>query len=501
MSEIKIPSELQRVAYRLYPGSLPYRINLPASRGFGVSKVMETDNPATLVPGLYTHLQLQIAHPLNIPAKNYWYNVQAINGSGVASPEWLINNQYLHPDTIIASEMIENWYNHGLPNRSEEVCQGWYNRMKSQFGVTSPNQTRLYSDYWLFAVGGDMSASFISMDQATLLDGLSSKANARKMANDNVWGSTSSYFSGPVNYRNLLLSGYQSNHWRWREGIPVYNMIYDIEKNNLAFDEYRRMLKFAWTGMEGIQSRPIKNGLTNFKTRFPGGSIIRAAMQSLSPLTVMQNTFWHLLLADDIVYWNVSSIMSDNPHKFAIPEEGPSHNNGSYGNIRWQQDGGSIVQYNPSNPSHPNNIPTGNRFPYAPEHAETAAFSGAWLYSQISGVSDRVSYGLRYAPFRYRIGSGSWQSGYFDGNNPKNGSLGNARVSEHGTKNYGQDNVVRSFFANMKPVYMSGSGAAGGSRVFYIPKAPLNETITIEDYVNSTRTYTCVGPGTHVFYE
>ncbi len=500
MSEIKIPSELNRVSWKVFPGSLPYRLNLPSSRGLGVSVVMESDNPVTLVPGLYTHVQLQIANRLNIPAKNYWYNVQALNSSGVASPEWLIANQYLHPDTIIASEMIENWYNHSMPNRSEEVYQGWYNRMKSQFGVTSPNQTRLYSDYWLFVVGGDMGASFNWMNQATLFEGLDNKANARKIPNDSVWGGTSSYFSGPVNYRNLLLPGYQSNHHGWREGVPVYNNIYNIEKNNLAFDEYRRMLKFAWSGMEGIHSRPIIQGLTNLRIKFPAGSIIRAAMHSLSPLTVAQNTFWHLALADDIVYWNVSMIFSDNIHKFSVPDEGPSHNSGAYGNIRWQPDGGSIVQYNPSNPSHPANITGGNPFAFAPQHAETAIFAGGWLYSQISGVSDRVSYGLRYAPFRYRIGSGAWQSGYFDGNNPVNGSLGNARVSHHGTQNYRQNNVVRSFFAG-KPIWMSGDGAAGGCRIFYIAKAPLNETITIEDYANGTRTYTCVGPGTHVFYE
>mgnify|MGYP001500639495 CR=1 FL=1 len=502
--EIQVPIELQRPSWVIPVGQLPYTINLPPRRGVGTSVVMDTDSGSVLVPHRWTHIQLPIASVLGVPWERMWFNLQALDGNGaVASAEWLINNAYVHPDAIIASEMIENWYNHGMPNRMEEVYQGFFNRMKNQYGVTSPNQTRLYQDYWLFMIGDELTVNWTFMTDADKLrEGLASQANARRKADGSNWGSTSSYFSGPVNYRNILIEKYMSNHWNWKEGIPIYNAIYNVEKHNLAFDEYRRMLGFGWVGVEGIQSRPVRQGGASAHIRFPGGRLLRRALPAHPWKTIFQHTFWHLALADDIVFWNVAGRANADPHKFAIPEEGPSHDSGSYGNIRWWPDGGSIQTYNPSNPSHPVNTrgPETGTFPYSPEHAETAAFAGAWMYSQISGVSDRVSFGLRYAPFRYKIGSGSWQSGYHDGNNPMNGSLGNARVSHHGTKNYGQHNVVNSYVAG-KPLLMYGTGQAGGCYIFYIPKAPLTETITIEAYANGTKTYTCKGSGTHVFME
>lgn len=501
---IQPPIELMRPSWVIPVGQLPYTLNLPPRRGIGTSVGMDTDNGSILVPDRWTHMQLPTAHQLSIPSQRRWYNVQAYSGGGgVVTPEWLINNAYLHPDAIIASEMIENWYNHGMPNRMEEVYQGWYNRMKNMYGVTSPNQTRLYQDYWLFAVGGELGANFTFMNDPDVLKaGLANQANARKSPVGDTWGGTSSYFSGPVNYRNILIGGYMSNHWNWREGLPIYNYIYDIEKHNLAFDEYRRLLKFAWVGIEGIQSRPVRQAGASAHLRFPGGRILRRAMPAHPWKTIFNHAFWHLLLADDIVYWNVSVLLNANPHNFDIPPEGPSHDSGAYGNIRWWPDGGSITTYNPSNPTHPENTkgPGTGVFAYSPQHAETAAFAAAWVMSQISGVSDRVSFGLRYTPFRYKIGSGSWQTGYHDGNNPMNGSLGNARLSHHGTKNYGNYNIVNSWAAG-KPICVRGTGAAGGCVIFYIPKAPLTETITIEEYGNGTKTFTCVGSGTHVFYD
>jgi hypothetical protein len=131
---------------------------------------------------------------------------------------------------------------------------------------------------------------------------------------------------------------------------------------------------------------------------------------------------------------------------------------------------------------------------------ESGGFAGAWLVSQITAVSDRTSKTIEYCPFSYKINGGASQTGYFDSNNPQEGSLGNAQLSRYGVANYGQANIVKTYEAR-KPICVYTEGVKGAAVIYhnvYCGLTDENEVTIVTK--KGPKTFKVTGNSLHVFY-
>jgi hypothetical protein len=256
----------------------------------------------------------------------------------------------------------------------------------------------------------------------------------------------------------------------------------------------RRVVKMGWSNAEGVSSEMFRAG-TETRLHFPNGDIIRSVEVAWPFHMMLNESFWTILLAHDYLLWH-SSV----PLVTGIQHFGDSWAAGA-GPTQWQPTGGSIVNYNPNDPNHPQRTssPLG-QFPNNPHLGESGAFGGAWLVSQLTTASDRISQTLEYCSFSYRINGGSPQTGYYNSNNPSNGSLGNAKLSRYGVANYGQANIVKTYEAR-KPICVYTAGANGSAVIYHNPYcglADVNE-VTVSTPLG-TRIFQVTGNSLHVFY-
>ncbi|HEY4263344.1 MAG TPA: hypothetical protein VGM98_24490 [Schlesneria sp.] len=478
LRELNLPGDLQRVSWLPHYQVLPYKSNLPPHKGFGVTRVL-WDLPLDEVYKKVTHIQHAYGALDSVPDNRKWKTKQAFDQSGkLASVDWLIKNHSLDKDYITVAEMDENFGKHGIVNHGEQAQQvfaGIYQRMQQQRGVTSPNQVRLYDDYFSALEGYDNSASFLyGFDVPLLEKGLSSEDLARKriLAGELV---DCFYFSkGAYDYRNWIQGGYLDSFAHSPEGIRVYNEIYNYERKFMAAPN-RRVLKFSWSNAEGVNSNMYRTG-TKSRLHFENGDIIRQDVVSWPFHMMLNESFWALLLGHDFVLWHSNLPLVQEPLTFR--DSGAS----GAGKTKWQPTGGKIVDFDSKDPSQPQRFHSDKgQFPNNPHTGESGAFAGAWLVGQITAVSDRTSQTLEYAPFEYTINKGPIQSGYFDSNLPQKGALGNAKVSRFGIANYGQANILKSYVAK-KPICLYANGKDGAAVIFHNVYSGLTDVnnVTIE---------------------
>jgi hypothetical protein len=210
---------------------------------------------------------------------------------------------------------------------------------------------------------------------------------------------------------------------------------------------------------------------------------------------MLNEAFWAILLGHDYVLWHSSVPLVTTIENFTDSWAAGA------GPTLWQPTGGQITNYDPNNSAHPqrSSSPVG-QFPANPHMGESGAFAGAWLVSQLTTASDRISQTLEYCSFSYRINGGAVQTGYYNSNDPIQGSLGNAKLSRYGASNYGQHNIVKSYEAR-KPICIYGSGANGSAIIYqnvYCGLTEVNE-VTVNVRV-PMGVFTVTGNSLHVFY-
>jgi hypothetical protein len=490
VQEIILPWDLQRVSWLPHYQLLPENLNLPANKGFGITRML-MDIPLDQVYQKVTQIQYMYGFLDLVPNARKWKVMRAYPGE---SNTQLIQQAPVDENFGYMSQMDEDFGNMGDPNhlqRAQQVLQGIYQRLVNERGITSPNQTRMYDDYFSDFGGYSVSENFrFGFNAANMVTGLSSQTEARQQAS----GAESAYFSqGAINFRNWIQGGYLDSFERIPEAIRIYNEIYNFEKRFMAAPD-RRVAKMGWANAEGVNSEMFRHG-TESRLHFANGDIIRS-VEITWPFHMMLNEgFWTVLLGNDYYLWH-SSV----PLVTGIQYWGDSWAAGA-GPSLWQPTGGSITTYDPNNPSHParTNSPLG-QFPTNPHLGESGGFAGAWLVSQLTTASERISQTMEYCPFSYRINGGSVQAGYYNGNNPSNGSLGNAKLSRYGVANYGQANIVKTFEAR-KPICIYTAGANGGAVIYHNPYSGLADVndITITTPAGQ-RTFQVTGNSLHVFY-
>ena len=492
-----LPYDLQRVSWLPHYQVLPYELKLPPDKGFGVTRVL-WDMPLDEVYKKVTHIQYAYSALDAVPDNRKWKTKQAFDHSGkLATVEWLIKNQSLDKDFITVAEMDENFGSHGIVNHGEQAQQvfaGIYKRMQQERGVTSPNQVRLYDDYFSALEGYDNSASFLFGFNVPLLEeGLSSEAMARKRIFDGKLVDCFYFSKGAYDYRNWIQGGYLDSFAHSPEGIRIYNEIYNYERKFMAAPD-RRVLKFSWSNAEGVNSNMYRSG-TKSRLHFENGDIIRQDVVSWPFHMMLNESFWALLLGHDFVLWHSNLPLVQDPLTFR--DSGAS----GAGPTKWQPTGGKIVDFDPKDPAQPQRFHSDKgQFPNNPHVGESGAFAGAWLVGQITAVSDRTSKTLEYAPFQYTINEGPAQSGYFDSDLPQKGALGNAKVSRFGVANYGQANILKSYVAK-KPICLYAEGKDGAAVIFHNVYSGLTDinNVTLQTPAGE-KSFQVIGNTLHVVY-
>ena len=253
-------------------------------------------------------------------------------------------------DYITMSEMDENFGSRGVKDhaeRAQQVFEGVYRRMERELGVTSPNQTRLYDDYFSALEGYDNATSFIwEPDVARLKKGLSNQGAARLMNRNGALTQECRYFSeGAYKYRNWLEGGYLDSFPVCPEGIRVYNEIYNYERKFMAIPD-RKVIKFSWSNAEGVNSTMYRHGVKS-RLHFENGDIIRSDVVAWPFHTMLNESFWALLLGNDFVLWHSNIRLVQDP--LAFTDSGAT----GAGKTLWQPAGGRIVDYDPDDPAQP----------------------------------------------------------------------------------------------------------------------------------------------------
>lgn len=485
---IQVPPDLLRASWLPHYQLLPYDLQLPTDKAFGVTRYM-AGIPKDQLFKKFTHIQYVYSWADGIPASRRWKNIQAYDFSGkLAQPDWVIANTVLDKGFITLAELAENYGNleNDCPRcfeKAESVFKGLYGRYQRELGVKSPAETRLYDDYFGALYGFSHEMTF-SDPVLHLKRGLSSQHFARSRYANGGWQMSYYFDKGAHAYRNYRMGGYLGNLFNTLTQGGLYQTIFNLEKTNLAVPD-RKILKNGWQSGEAVGVDRVTGAGTFLRLKLPAGDILRVEPNGWPLHTMLAESFFHLLLGNDYVLWNSNIPMSANPEHF-----GQSWYGGMEGwKTRWQPTGKPAVEYNPNDRSHPplRKGPEGSIFPELPLQGETGAFIGAWLYSQISTVSDRVSRSVSYCDFS--VNGKAYR--------PSKGTRGDGAVSSRIVQNPGQDWIVTSY-EQKAPVCICTEGKDGKAVIYQNPYAGLTGEQKLSTSTGLTATLT--GNRMHVFY-
>jgi len=467
---IRIPPDLLRVSWLPHYQLLPYDLNLPKDKGFGITRYI-VGIPREQILKKATHVQYVYSWLDNVPASRKWKNIQAYNQHGqLVQPDWVIANTTLDKDFITLAELAENYGNleNDCPRcytKAEEVFKGLYARYQKELGVKSPAETRLYDDYFGALYGYSMEMSFHAPVNH-LKRALSTSSFARNRYFNGGWELSGYFANGAYDYRNYRLGGYIGNLFNTLTEGGIYQNIFNLEKVNLALPD-RRLLKNGWAAGEGLGLDRVTSAGTFQRLKLHNGDILRLAVNDWPVHTMMAESFFQLLLGNDYILWNSNIPMSTNPEHLEVSWYGGD----DAWKTRWQPNGKPAEDYNAQNRSHParKKGPEGSIFPEMSLQGETGAFIGAWLYSQISGVSDRVSRSVRYCNFT--VNGKAYR--------PNRGSKGDGSLSSRVAQNPGQDWIV-SAYTEKAPICICTEGKDGKALIYQNPHAGLTQRQKIE---------------------
>ena len=464
---------------------------LPAGKFFGITdRMLSATYPQVLTK--VTHMQH--SEPSDVLSRdNLWRNIR-----GIGTPQDVANEYPTNLSYIGMAQMEEDGF---TASQSEQALQLCYNKLVTNLGVTSPNQTGIFGDYFDGLRGCSIDVRFpktasdpnVADVYTRIRGGMASQSQARKRwtFQRDFTTTDSDYFTGGFfNYRNWYVSGYLVNGMLVGEGQRAYEMIYNLERRYLAIAD-RRVLTYAWDSFEGIESPSwVYGAFPRLEFDSPSGSLMRQGLVQVPHSIMMEEAFFSILIAEGYLLWGVFPIYSED-----ITRWRRKTNSGQEFLTQWQPTGGSTVNYNPSNSSHPAYSGINDPFPEVPRTALQGAACGAWMASQLR---NRANLYLEYPVFTYSK-DGVQQGGYYNGSSPVTGSLGSARLSQMHSANYGQNNIVRSAEAR-KPICILTTGTEGKGLVWRNCEARMGEVQTIFVTIDGNSvSFTAKGPGLQIF--
>jgi len=393
---------------------------------------------------------------LKVTIKNPTASVQNIQGSFlirvVWTPKTAAEAMPLGTKFIFLAEFAENGMLNKIGNPFapiEEVYKIYYERLQKKFGVTSAAQTNSYYDYFGHIYG-------YSTSGPNLMFSKPDEQRASMSSPEKARGNSGYYAQEAYKYRNRSGgAGYMDNPLN--SGEQIYGVVYSLETNFIAMPDIK-VGGMAWQATDGTPGGVTSHGLY-YRRRYPGGDIIQR-QDTGHPHEIMKTRcFFHLLLANTHLLWESGAVFSKNLERFSTLTSGSTP-------LLWQPTGGEIVTWEENNPKFPQPVQNPEfkkegGFPSQPQVGEQGAWTGAYLYSQISTASDKISKSIHYPKFSYSISGGETSTGYEKSNEPVKGKLG-AEVSRFGVSNPGQHNIVDSYHAK-KPIVMLTEGSQGSA--------------------------------------
>lgn len=383
----------------------------------------------------------------------------------------IANNVYnygVRKSTPLYAEMAEN----GIPyDAVEKIFKRVYELMVEREGVTSPNQTEIYQDYFGHLSGYGTDKQLLYGTESEHIATFASVSAARGSSlyyKDQGWGAA-------YTYRNRFVNGYFDGIRQLYGGANIYNTIANIERNYIAMED-RKVGVFGWGDFEGV-SGGIESYATDQRLPLPGGDLIRTSRPTGSFSMLQSQAFWSELIGNNFTMWNDGTQYSTDITCWDYAHIGGADPI----KTQWQPTGGDATIYDANNPSHPKrdpNLACGAPWSDSAAPGHNGAFAGTWLYSQIKNRTTE----LYYANFSYTKG-GVNTTGYASGNAPVTGAKGNASVSRINNGNAGQHNIIKQWFAK-KPIVMEGNGSEGRVVIIQNPFADIMETIIYNVTVN-----------------
>jgi len=509
ITEIKAPANIHSVVwypeYQLPGFGVPVKSNKPYMVTQTTSTVSfdrivgATPDDTGLVSGL------QVSGDPNVLARNKKKWILGRNESKSTDPNTVASSVYGQndKDTIIFAQFQEDCQcATGFGEVVEAAFRKMFEYYRDNQGGTIDN-THIHGDYFMNNYGwGTDSNMGIGQTMSELA--MSSATEAQKIiyhepnSGNGFTANEQGYyyrFNG-FDYRHRMCTGYQDGVAAQANAEGIFNQIFNLERQYIARSD-RRVITFAWGQLEGVNSKiEAINNFGALPLQSPDGEIIRRGFcESSFDLFFTQATL-SLLIADGEVVWNTRGDYGLDPNCFGLP----------YGftppdsTVRWKPAGGSEVDWNPSDGSqHPRTCSSGQpqfALPAAPR--ENAGYAAHYIYSQIWQYCDGD---LIYPNYSF-IRNGVSKTGYYNGNAPVTGTLGN-QVSRYGKANIGQNNVVKKFFNGINTICFAGRGQADTSkRVVFLQDfdcAPTNNTVwTINEY-GGPYTFTTTGSSMHIF--
>jgi hypothetical protein len=417
------------------------------------------------------HLRLQNTGGSNIDlsSASYAFHIKVFKSVNEVAEAFY--NFGVRKGTTVFSELVEN----GIPyDKTQQVYQRLFQLMQEREGVVDVNETSIYQDYYSGLFGGSTDKGFIASGETlnTLRSYMQSQSAAR--------GASGYYSASSFNFQHRMVGGYLDGIRLTYKGTTIYNMIYNIEKCFMAMNN-RKVAVFGWGALEGV-SGYIEARATKQRLRFQnkGGHLIRTVRPTGSFKLVEAQAAFAVLLGNEYIMWNDPGQYGISLSCFDVSHIGGPDPSKDF----WQPFNGNIVQYQPGNPTMPQPDCAGDPGVYSDANAPfyNGAFSGVYKVSQIM---NRVNLGLRYAPFSYNE-NGIEKSGYYNGNTPTAGSLGNGQISRWGVSNYGQAVIAEQYFNGQRPIVIEGTGTGGDCLIICHPGAAMYGT---KDYNITTQNF------------
>lgn len=485
-NRIRVPLQLQRMSWLQTYQLLNYTVPDFGQNGFGTTRYIVGVAQSEMFKR-FSHLQYAHQWMDELAPSKRWQNNRA---NGETNEDVLAGRFNIDPNTINSGQLTEDWAN-GDFDKSERVFHKVFQRHQAASPGVTPDLLRLFSDYYAQVHGYGLEANFVRISEAKLIAALGSQTEARKIqtAHTEDLTTVSRYIGdGAIDYRNYQGGGYIGNFLTTFNAQKVYSHIYNLEKYNLAAPNRRHGL-MGWICAEGLaQCFNVNRGVFQ-ALKFSSGEIIRRATFNWGFDTMFTHSFWLYLLGNKSDYWlwDDNFRLNTNPHTFTNASYASS--NPAYTIFRNAE--GVEATYNSGNSSHPLRIsgPEGSIFPNLPQHAENGVHAARYLYAQIAAVEDRISSGIAYNPFTYKVNGGGALNGYRAGSSPETGATG-ARLSARGFQNPGQANIVK-LGRDLKPILMKGTGPDGGVLICQNPRASIAD---VTQYITSDGTFDVVGP-------
>lgn len=304
---------------------------------------------------------------------------------------------------------------------------------------------------------------------------------------------------GSHNWSNWLGYGYLDGWHRVPEHSWPYLHIAEIEQMHLAVR--RKVIQFAWDMFEGAEWKIYAQAsFQGIRFENPAGFIYKAIQNNQPPEMMYRQGITTHLWGDGVVHWGPAGRTTSDQSRWVRSYTGGY----SPSKTLWKGDGSAFASnYDFNNPTHPKKSPGDNPNNYTGDNVELVppifggpapygahnSLGGRHMVSRMRAIDGGI---MKWPPFSYKINNGSTINGYYNGQNPRMGVLGDASISTLDNRNFQQDNIIYQL-EYKKPICVHNNSLV----VWCNPLARPNEAnqVTLGDGT----TFTSVGPSMKVY--